>query len=111
MGCAPSHPVDLATEVNLYHFDLHRVVGKGAFGKVRRPSYLLVSLTDTPFVSIGPRRRTQKEQKALCSQVHRQATVHQTEGGCQRDSGKTITRRGAIQFGMHAFCQCFTFEI
>ncbi|KAI0255083.1 kinase-like protein [Lactifluus subvellereus] len=35
MGCAPSHPVDLVGEVSLYHFDLHRVVGKGAFGKVR----------------------------------------------------------------------------
>ncbi|KAH9998812.1 kinase-like domain-containing protein [Russula compacta] len=35
MGCAPSKNIDLATEVSLYHFDLHRVVGKGAFGKVR----------------------------------------------------------------------------
>ncbi|KAI0279755.1 kinase-like domain-containing protein [Russula aff. rugulosa BPL654] len=35
MGCAPSKNVDLSTEVTLYHFDLHRVVGKGAFGKVR----------------------------------------------------------------------------
>ena len=40
MGCAPSKNVDLTTEVSLYHFDLHRVIGKGAFGKVRRrPSY------------------------------------------------------------------------
>jgi hypothetical protein len=38
MGCAPSKNVDLSTEVTLYHFDLHRVVGKGAFGKVRHPS-------------------------------------------------------------------------
>ena len=38
MGCAPSKNVDLTTEVTLYHFDLHRVVGKGAFGKVRHPS-------------------------------------------------------------------------
>ncbi|KAF8273348.1 kinase-like protein [Lactarius quietus] len=35
MGCAPSQPVDLAGEVNLYHFELHRVAGKGSFGKVR----------------------------------------------------------------------------
>ncbi|KAH8980894.1 kinase-like domain-containing protein [Lactarius akahatsu] len=35
MGCAPSKPVDLVGEVNLYHFELHRVAGKGAFGKVR----------------------------------------------------------------------------
>ena len=34
MGCCLSAPVDFEGEVNLYHFDLHRVVGKGAFGKV-----------------------------------------------------------------------------
>jgi serine/threonine kinase 32 len=35
MGCCFSEPVDFDSEVSLYHFDLHRVVGKGAFGKVR----------------------------------------------------------------------------
>lgn len=35
MGCCFSEPVDFDSEVNLYHFDLHRAVGKGAFGKVR----------------------------------------------------------------------------
>ncbi|KAH7907274.1 kinase-like domain-containing protein [Hygrophoropsis aurantiaca] len=35
MGCCFSEPIDFDTEVNLYHFDLHRAVGKGAFGKVR----------------------------------------------------------------------------
>lgn len=35
MGCCFSAPVDFDGEVNLYHFDLHRAVGKGAFGKVR----------------------------------------------------------------------------
>ncbi|KAF4571349.1 hypothetical protein EYR36_008678 [Pleurotus pulmonarius] len=33
--CCFSEPVDFEGEVNLYHFDLHRAVGKGAFGKVR----------------------------------------------------------------------------
>lgn len=32
--CCLSEPVDFDGEVNLYHFDLHRAVGKGAFGKV-----------------------------------------------------------------------------
>lgn len=32
-GCCSS-PVDFDGEVDLYHFDLHRAVGKGAFGKV-----------------------------------------------------------------------------
>ncbi|KAJ8093042.1 hypothetical protein PM082_020523 [Marasmius tenuissimus] len=35
MGCCFSEPIDFESEVNLYHFDLHRAVGKGAFGKVR----------------------------------------------------------------------------
>ncbi|KAI0067205.1 kinase-like protein [Artomyces pyxidatus] len=35
MGCCFSEPVDFDGEINLYHFNLHRVVGKGAFGKVR----------------------------------------------------------------------------
>ncbi|EIW84113.1 kinase-like protein [Coniophora puteana RWD-64-598 SS2] len=35
MGCCFSEPIDFDGEVNLYHFDLHRAVGKGAFGKVR----------------------------------------------------------------------------
>ncbi|TFK21169.1 kinase-like protein [Coprinopsis marcescibilis] len=35
MGCCFSEPVDFDGEVSLYHFDLHRAVGKGAFGKVR----------------------------------------------------------------------------
>ena len=34
MGSCLSTPVDFEGEVSLYHFDLHRVVGKGAFGKV-----------------------------------------------------------------------------
>ncbi|ETW83280.1 camp-dependent kinase-like protein [Heterobasidion irregulare TC 32-1] len=35
MGCCFSEPIDLDGAVNLYHFDLHRAIGKGAFGKVR----------------------------------------------------------------------------
>jgi serine/threonine kinase 32 len=41
--CCFSEPVDFDSEVNLYHFDLHRAVGKGAFGKVctTNPSLIL----------------------------------------------------------------------
>jgi len=39
MGCCFSEPVDFDGEVSLYHFDLHRAVGKGAFGKVRPHCY------------------------------------------------------------------------
>ncbi|EIM91142.1 kinase-like protein [Stereum hirsutum FP-91666 SS1] len=35
MGCCFSEPVDFDAAVNLYHFNLHRAIGKGAFGKVR----------------------------------------------------------------------------
>ncbi|KAK7690560.1 hypothetical protein QCA50_005658 [Cerrena zonata] len=34
LGCC-SEPVNFDGEVDLFHFDLHRAVGKGAFGKVR----------------------------------------------------------------------------
>jgi len=33
--CCFPEPIDFDAEVNLYHFDLHKAVGKGAFGKVR----------------------------------------------------------------------------
>ncbi|KAF9068355.1 kinase-like domain-containing protein [Rhodocollybia butyracea] len=33
--CCFSEPIDFDSEVTLYHFDLHRAVGRGAFGKVR----------------------------------------------------------------------------
>ncbi|EIN10012.1 kinase-like protein [Punctularia strigosozonata HHB-11173 SS5] len=35
MGSCMSGQVDFDGEVNLYHFDLHKAVGRGAFGKVR----------------------------------------------------------------------------
>ncbi|KAI9755857.1 MAG: hypothetical protein M1815_004517 [Lichina confinis] len=35
MGNSPGKPVVFTDEVNLNHFKLLRVVGKGAFGKVR----------------------------------------------------------------------------
>ncbi|KAI0707121.1 kinase-like protein [Earliella scabrosa] len=35
VACCCSEPVNFDGEVDLFHFDLHRAVGKGAFGKVR----------------------------------------------------------------------------
>lgn len=35
VSCCLSEPVDFNAEVTLYHFDLHRAVGRGAFGRVR----------------------------------------------------------------------------
>jgi serine/threonine kinase 32 len=32
--CCLAEPIDFDGEVNLFHFELHRAVGKGAFGKV-----------------------------------------------------------------------------
>jgi hypothetical protein len=66
MGCAPSRPVDLATEVSLYHFDLHRVVGKGAFGKVPRPSYLL-PYPSHPLVSRSALSNTKRAEHSMHS--------------------------------------------
>ncbi|KAL5526355.1 hypothetical protein ACEPAF_8078 [Sanghuangporus sanghuang] len=33
--CCLPDPVDFDADVNLFHFELHRAIGKGAFGKVR----------------------------------------------------------------------------
>ena len=57
MGSCLSTPVDFEGEVNLYHFDLHRVVGKGAFGKVSiSPGLLDFSYLD-PGLCQAARRR------------------------------------------------------
>ena len=54
MGCCFSEPVDFDGEVTLYHFDLHRAVGKGAFGKVCPPPHIYF----TPILSVtGAGRR------------------------------------------------------
>ncbi|KAG1742065.1 hypothetical protein EDD22DRAFT_921005, partial [Suillus occidentalis] len=34
MRCCFSEPVDFNSEVDLFHFDLHKAVGKGALGVV-----------------------------------------------------------------------------
>ena len=43
--CSFPDPIDFDSEDNLFHFDLHRAIGKGAFGKVR-------SLSST--ISVSP---------------------------------------------------------
>jgi hypothetical protein len=61
MGGTFSKNVNLTsevTEVSLSHFDdLHRVVGKGAFGKVRHRSYSSLSVLLIPLCP-GPCRPT-----------------------------------------------------
>ena len=54
MGGCLSTPVDFEGEVNLYHFDLHRVVGKGAFGKVSICPESSCILYICPVLSPGP---------------------------------------------------------
>jgi serine/threonine kinase 32 len=48
MGCCFSNPVDFDGEVTLYHFDLLRAVGKGAFGKVFMSHFTLLCLVRSP---------------------------------------------------------------
>ncbi|KAG1767931.1 hypothetical protein EDD22DRAFT_873893 [Suillus occidentalis] len=50
MRCCFSEPVDFDSEVDLFHFDLHKAVGKGA---------------------LGQGSRTQAFSKALRPQMHR----------------------------------------
>lgn len=68
MGCCFSEPVDFDTEVNLFHFDLHRAVGKGAFGKVGHPLFYLSISTQNHWLGQGSRAQAFKE--ALCTQIH-----------------------------------------
>lgn len=42
MGNCCSNSVDFNGEPSLYHFNLHRPIGKGAFGKVCRTSPFLI---------------------------------------------------------------------
>ncbi len=55
MGCCFSEPIDFDGEVTLYHFDLHRAVGRGAFGKVRRLRARWALLTPRRFASLSTR--------------------------------------------------------
>lgn len=43
--CCLPDPVDFDADVNLFHFELHRAIGKGAFGKVG-PTPLYLRLTE-----------------------------------------------------------------
>lgn len=58
--CCFSEPVDFDAEVTLYHFDLHRAVGKGAFGKVCDPLFLVSSLAHTLQVRVVEHKRSKK---------------------------------------------------
>ena len=92
--CCFSEPVDFDGEVNLYHFDLHRAVGKGAFGKVS-DQIPLTHLSCLPFIlPTGQSRRVQTNQKTLRSQVHRQGQMHQAEGCRQCHPGAQASGRG-----------------
>ena len=78
MGSCLSTPVDFEGEVSLYHFDLHRVVGKGAFGKVSiSPSLVAFSYLDL-VVSPGWRKATRRARLCGCGSTCSVAFVPQT---------------------------------
>ena len=63
MGCCFSNPVDFDGEVTLYHFDLLRAVGKGAFGKVFIPLFTPLCLVCSPLseqVRVVQHKRSKK---------------------------------------------------
>lgn len=67
--CCLPEPIDYDADVNLFHFELHRAIGKGAFGKVRSP---LISLSfnlgfKLGITSSGPSCGTQEIKETLCS--------------------------------------------
>ena len=79
--CCFPDPVDFDAEVNLFHFDLHRAVGKGAFGKVSCDADASTALPLTCIAS-GSSRRAQAYQEAIRSEVYREGQVHQTARRC-----------------------------
>jgi hypothetical protein len=63
MGCCFSNPVDFDGEVTLYHFDLLRAVGKGAFGKVFMSHFTPLCLVRSPLseqVRVVQHKRSKK---------------------------------------------------
>jgi serine/threonine kinase 32 len=79
MGCAPSKNVDLTTEVSLYHFDLHRVVGKGAFGKVRHRAYISLQPSHSCVQVRVVQHKKNKKLYAL-KYMHKQQCIKQKAG-------------------------------
>lgn len=75
--CCCTQPVDFDGEVDLYHFDLLRAVGKGAFGKVSASAGVGNS---ADLRMPGARGRAQAYQETLRAQVYRQGEMHQAEG-------------------------------
>ena len=67
--CCLPEPIDYDADVNLFHFELHRAIGKGAFGKVR-PSLISLSFNlgfKLGITSSGPSCGTQEIKETLCS--------------------------------------------
>lgn len=95
MLCSPTHqPIDFDGEVNLFHFNLLRCVGKGAFGKVLHRFYALASslfvLTRTcqPSATVGPSRSAQADEGSLCPQIHQQGSLRQAKSRLEYHPGE-----------------------
>lgn len=67
MGCCFSEPVDFDGEVTLFHFDLLRAIGRGAFGKV---SALPSSCFHISHLLAGSSRGAQTLKKVICTEIH-----------------------------------------
>ena len=99
----PTHqPIDFDAEVNLFHFNLLRCVGKGAFGKVYMGSlssdvvtFVLIAVCRfTPIA--GPSRTAQADERPLRPQVHQQGSLRQTESRLEYRPREKVTRRGSL---------------
>ena len=91
MGCCFSQPVDFDSEVNLFHFELHRAVGKGAFGKVG--SYQKPPARHIDIVT-GQGSRAQKDKGIICPQIHRQIEMCETKGRRKYNPRASFARGG-----------------
>lgn len=90
----PQQKVDFDGPPNLYHFNLLRSIGKGAFGKVDRNSIPLLSFSTLSHF-IGPDRSTQTDESSIRFKVHQQAEMHKDESCPKYNTRTEASGRGA----------------
>ena len=107
--CCLSDPVDFNTEVTLYHFDLHRAVGKGAFGKVRIVerkdtglTFALKYIRKDEGLSAPPPCRQGRAMLTLChSRTVRKRPEYHSRAADARASQPPVPLQSALQLPGH----------
>lgn len=96
MGCCFSAPVDFDSEVNLFHFELHRAVGRGAFGKVSGRYTILCDTSQVEQVRVVEHKKTKQvyalkyidksrcvKQKAVANTIQERRLLEEVRRACR----------------------------